>query len=676
MNSVGLAQLADPIHTIGASVAAEAEHDTEMKSEAAIERSGTEGLGLLGRSRRRVLAQRHLGRALIDLAVLALALWGAFSLRFDGSVPDPWMRRMLLMLPWVLITQYFALLAFDVPRCSWRYFGLPEVQRIGAAVALAGGVLLSLRLLAPTLSEWIPAARHSLVPVGAIAADGLLAFLGLSTVRGAARVVGERANLAAIKATREPTRLLLVGAGEAGVAVAREIARRPGLDPIGFLDDDPGKQGVHIHGLQVLGTLDRLAEVCERERVDEILISVARASGALVRRVSEVGDSLSLRVKIIPGIAELIDGKVSLERVRKIAIEDLLRREPAQLDEAAIGQTVRAKVVLVSGAGGSIGSELCRQIARFAPSRLILVERSENALFQIHRELGREFPELELLPMLVDITERARLRRVFAEFRPKLILHAAAHKHVPMLEWNPGAAIENNVAGTRCVAELAHEFEAEQFVMVSTDKAVRPRSVMGASKRCAELLVQDLAAQPGPTRFVIVRFGNVLGSNGSVVPIFKEQIASFGPVTVTHPDMERYFMTIPEASQLVLQAATMGEGGEIFVLDMGEPVRIVDLAHDLIRLSGLTPGEDVAIEFTGLRPGEKLSEELCGSAGLDPSDHPAILVEREQGEDRLSPERFAVGLDELLEAARVPDEPALRAAISALLPTAQLEVPR
>ncbi|HVI01723.1 MAG TPA: polysaccharide biosynthesis protein, partial [Enhygromyxa sp.] len=303
----------------------------------------------------------------------------------------------------------------------------------------------------------------------------------------------------------------------------------------------------------------------------------------------------------------------------------------------------------------------------------LLVERAENALFEIHRELGRSFPGVELVPLLVDITERERLRNVFASHHPDLVVHAAAHKHVPMLEWNPSAAIENNVGGTRCVAELAREFEARQFVMVSTDKAVRPRSIMGASKRCAELLVQDLAAHSSATRFVIVRFGNVLGSNGSVVPIFKQQIAQFGPVTVTHPHMERYFMTIPEASQLVLQAATMGDGGEIFVLDMGEPVRIVDLANDLIRLSGLIPGEDVAIEFTGLRPGEKLKEELCGSAGLDPSDHPAILVERERGDDRLSPELFAAKLRELLDAAEQHDEAAVRAALARILPTAQLE---
>lgn len=658
MNSIGLAE-----SSTGLASGTDVSEDVEVADE-----STTAAARRSARSR---FAVRRVARVVIDFAVLALALWAGFALRFDWNMAHPWMRRMIMMMPWVLMTQYLALVVFDVPRCSWRYVGLPEVQRIGAAIALAGVVLLGLRMAAPTLSLYVPAARHSLVPIGAIAADAVLAFVGLSAVRGIVRVAGERTNN--VVDSREPTRTLLIGAGEAGVMVARELARRPSLEPVGFLDDDPAKHGVQIHGLRVLGPIDRLAEVCRRERVDEILISVARASGSLVRRVSEVGEQLGLQVKIIPGIAELIDGEIGLERVREVAIEDLLRRDPVQLDELAIGNAVRAKIVLVSGAGGSIGSELCRQIARFQPARLLLVERSENALFEIHRELGRKFVGVELVPMLVDITERDRLRRVFADHRPNLVVHAAAHKHVPMLEWNPSAAIENNVEGTRCIAELAREFTAEQFVMVSTDKAVRPRSIMGASKRCAELLVQSLATDPGPTRFVIVRFGNVLGSNGSVVPIFKEQIAKFGPVTVTHPDMERYFMTIPEASQLVLQASTMGDGGEIFVLDMGEPVRIVDLAHDLIRLSGLVPGEDVAIEFTGLRPGEKLSEELAGSAGLDPSAHPSILVERENGEDKPSPERFEAGLTELVEAARDHDEVALRRAIAELLPTARLE---
>jgi FlaA1/EpsC-like NDP-sugar epimerase len=396
------------------------------------------------------------------------------------------------------------------------------------------------------------------------------------------------------------------------------------------------------------------------------LIAVARRNGALVRRVTRIAEPLGVPVKIIPAVHELVDGSVAVERIREVALEDLLRRDPVSLDDAAISAKLHARAVLVSGAGGSIGSELCRQICRFSPRRVILVERNENALFHIHRELEAQYPAIELVPALVDVANYDELRRVFDEQRPALVFHAAAHKHVPMLEHNPGAAILNNVVGTRNIAELAGEHAAGSFVLISTDKAMNPRSIMGASKRCAERLIQRLARESvGTTHYVIVRFGNVLGSNGSVVPIFKDQIARFGPVTVTHPDVERYFMTIPEASQLVLQAASMGQGGEIFILDMGSPVRILDLAHDLIRLSGLIPGEDVPIEFTGLRPGEKLREELCGEGGLEPTGHPSILVEREPVP---LDARLDANLSALIEAAKSGNERAIRRALRRTLP--------
>jgi FlaA1/EpsC-like NDP-sugar epimerase len=604
-------------------------------------------------------------RIFLDLCVLALALWLAFALRFDWDIPKPWIRRMLLVMPWVLLSQYLGLLIFDVPRASWKHFGFLELGRMAAAIATSGVLLMIARLTAPIITQVIPSAQHVLVPIGVVAADVVLAFLGLAAVRAVRRGADEHRRKPVSE--EAPTRVMLVGAGEAGIAVARALARRTSMLPVGFVDDDPLKQGTRIHGVPVRGRIDELATLCRRYSIDEVLICVARANGALVRRVTKDVEPLGLPVKIIPNVEEFVDGTAAVERLRGVALEDLLRRDPAQLDDEAIAADVAARTILISGAGGSIGSELCRQLCRYAPKRVILVERSENALFEIHRELQRSFPTIELVPALVDITEREQLRRVFAEQRPTKVVHAAAHKHVPMLEYNPGAAILNNVVGTRTIAEIAAEFEVASFVMISTDKAVRPRSIMGASKRCAELLIQRLARQASlATKFVIVRFGNVLGSNGSVVPIFKAQIAANGPVTVTHPDVERYFMTIPEASQLVLQAASMGRGGEIFILDMGESVKILDLAHDLIRLSGLVPGEDIAIEFTGLRPGEKLREELSGVAGLEPTGHSAILVEREA--TWLRAERLEGDVERWIEAARGGDERAIRAALRTMLP--------
>jgi FlaA1/EpsC-like NDP-sugar epimerase len=603
-------------------------------------------------------------RITLDLVVLALALWLAFAVRFDWEIPVEWIRRMLLIMPWVLLSQYLGLVIFDVPRASWQYFGFLELGRMAAAIACSGVLLLIARLTAPFVAQVIPSATYVLVPLGVVPIDVVLAFLGLAAIRAVRRGTSERRRKQASEEAAA-TRVMLIGAGSAGVAVARALGRRATLLPVGFVDDDPQKQGTRIHGVPVRGRIDELATLCRRYSVDEVLICVARANGALVRRVTKDVEPLGLPVKIIPNVDEFVDGTAAVERLRDVALEDLLRRDPAQLDDEAIAADVAARTILVSGAGGSIGSELCRQLCRYAPKRVILVERSENALFEIHREILRKFPAIELVPALVDISEREQLRRVFAEQRPSMVVHAAAHKHVPMLEYNPGAAILNNVVGTRTIAELAAEFEVASFVMISTDKAVRPRSIMGASKRCAELLIQRLARQ-AHTKFVIVRFGNVLGSNGSVVPIFKAQIAANGPVTVTHPEVERYFMTIPEASQLVLQAASMGKGGEIFILDMGEPVKIVDLAHDLIRLSGLVPGEDIAIEFTGLRPGEKLREELSGIAGLEPTGHPAILVEREA--TWLRAERLESDVNGLIEAARGGDERAIRTALRTMLP--------
>jgi FlaA1/EpsC-like NDP-sugar epimerase len=472
-------------------------------------------------------------------------------------------------------------------------------------------------------------------------------------------------NKRAIEGVRH--RVLLIGAGEAGVLVAREIRNRPdlGLHPVGFIDDNPFKVGTSIGGLHVLGTTATIAEIAERKRVKRALITIANASGQQIRRISELCRAAGLDTKIIPGIYEIVGSTVNLSRIREIAIEDLLRREPVQLDEEIVGGTIQGRVVLVTGAGGSIGSELCRQVCRFGPQRLVLVERFENALFEIHRELVSAFPHLQIEPRVGDVCDVARMEQVFSSTKPALVFHAAAHKHVPMMERNPGEAVKNNVGGTRNVAQLADRFGVERFVLISTDKAVNPSSVMGATKRVAEIYLQALS-QRSQTRFVTVRFGNVLGSAGSVVPIFREQIARGGPVTVTHPEMTRYFMTIPEASQLVLQAGAMGNGGEIFILDMGEPVRIVDLARDLIVLSGLRPMDDIEIRFSGIRPGEKLFEELSTDAEhADKTRHPKIFIGRIDPHDLNS----VVGaLGTLLATADSDDPEQVRAALADLVP--------
>jgi FlaA1/EpsC-like NDP-sugar epimerase len=394
------------------------------------------------------------------------------------------------------------------------------------------------------------------------------------------------------------------------------------------------------------------------------LITIANAPGQQIRRITELCRDANIEMRIIPGIYEIVGDKVNLSRIREVAIEDLLGRAPVELDEDVVGSSINNRVVLVTGAGGSIGSELCRQICRFGPQRLVLVERFENALFEIHRELASAFPQVPIDPRIADVCDAERMAYVFDAVKPEIVFHAAAHKHVPMMEWNPGEAVKNNIGGTRTVADLADRMGVERFVLISTDKAVNPSSVMGVTKRVAEVYLQALS-QRSSTRFVTVRFGNVLGSAGSVIPIFREQIAKGGPITVTHPEMSRYFMTIPEASQLVLQAGAMGQGGEIYILDMGEPVKIVDLARDLITLSGLRPDDDIEIRFSGVRPGEKLREEIStDSEHADKTRHPKIYI------GRIKPHEWdtvVLGVDTVMSMAHGNTD-LLRAALGEIVP--------
>ena len=566
------------------------------------------------------------------MVLLAVAFGLSFALRFDWSVPPDMLARMTLVLPYVVTLQYATLAFFGAPRVSWRFFSLRDARPFVSAIGVSSLVLVGLRYGIPAIFDGHEFATYLLVPMSIIVLDAGIA-LGLTMVaRAVRRSLLEDAETQVRRTHSVPPhrspRTLLIGAGQGGVSVAQELVRRPelGIVPVGFVDDDPGKTGTRICGVPVLGQSAQLKAIAVRCQADEALITIANARGREIRRLTGLCEAAGLPVRIVPGIHEIVGGTVNLSAIRDVAIEDLLGRPPVRLDESSLSEALGGSHVLVTGAGGSIGSELCRQIARFRPMRLVLVDSSENNLFHIHRELANSFPAIELVPLVGSVTDEMRMREIFGEFRPQIILHAAAYKHVPMMEINPAQAVINNALGTRIVADLAHEFGAREFVLVSTDKAVRPRSVMGATKRAAEIYVQALASR-SETRFITVRFGNVLGSAGSVVPIFKEQIACGGPVTITDPRMTRYFMTIPEACQLILQAARLGKGGEIFLLDMGEPVRILDLARDLISLSGLTPEVDIEIVVSGIRPGEKLTEELWSrSEGTLSTQHPSIFV--------------------------------------------------
>jgi FlaA1/EpsC-like NDP-sugar epimerase len=545
----------------------------------------------------------------VDLAVLASSFALAYLLRFDFRVPADEFRRELIQLPYVVLIQLLALILVGVYTFIWRYVGLAEVRSFCAAAWWSSLALVVLRLSLPEATEeWR-------VPLSVILMDAAFAFGGVLAARVVRRVVYEqgekRRKAAAQPGGGDKKRVLLIGAGRAGMLAAKEIKNRDDLclSVKGFVDDEPNKQGSLIQGVRVLGgtqDLPRLVEECD---IDHVIITVAHASREKFRRILDICEQIPVRVRVIPGLHDILQGRVTFTRISDVQIEDLLGRETVQLEEAEVRRFLTCKTVMVTGAGGSIGSELARQVARFQPASLLLVERAEFALFEIERELRATYPELNVVALVGDVGDRARMHSIFGTHRPQVVFHAAAHKHVPMMESNPAEAVKNNVLATNALGEIAGDFGVEVFVLISTDKAVRPTSVMGASKRVAELVIQDLDRR-FDTRYVAVRFGNVIGSTGSVIPIFREQIRKGGPVTVTHRDMVRYFMTIPEAAQLVLQAGTMGKGGEIFILDMGEPVRILDLAKDTITLSGLKPYEDIDIVFTGMRAGEKLFEEL------------------------------------------------------------------
>jgi FlaA1/EpsC-like NDP-sugar epimerase len=606
----------------------------------------------------------------VDTLILVAAFRMAYLLRFDFDIPPHEAPREFLQLPFVVTVQLLGLRLTGVHTFIWRYIGLAEATTFARAAAYTSLPIFVSRLALPApLLDWR-------VPLSVIVMDTALAFGGLLLARVVRRVLYEthQRQLMARDAGYAVKRVvLLIGAGRAGMLIAREIQGRGDLDIdiAGFVDDDPNKRNAVIQGVKVLGTSDDIPVLVRRLKIDHVVITIAEASRREMKRISDICERTPVRTRIIPGMFELIQGSVNVNRIRDVEIEDLLGRPAVTLDERDMARLLAGRTIAITGAGGSIGSELSSQVCRFNPAKVLLIERSEFALFKVERQLRDDWPGVPLAPLLADVGDEARMRAILRAHAPAVIIHAAAHKHVPMMELNPTEAIENNVLATKLLAELAGECHVDAFVLVSTDKAVRPRSIMGASKRLAELVVQSLNGRY-PTRFLAVRFGNVIGSTGSVVPIFKEQIRRGGPVTVTHPDVTRYFMTIPEAAQLVLQAAAIGNGGEIFILDMGEPVRILDLAKDTIRLSGLRPFEDIDIEFTGLRSGEKLFEEL-GTDGecMTKTRHPKIFVGDIAGPPA---EELQHAIERLACLAQVGDEASIRLLLNDVLREANIEI--
>ncbi len=564
-------------------------------------------------------------------AALACSFVFAYLLRFDFTADQTFQKYAPLILvqaSWIIPLKLIVLLTLGQFHGLLSYFSVPDLRRQLMGLAMGSAVPVAMWLCQNVVH--IDVSPYLLLPGGVIAIDFVLSVLTISGFRLGCRLIRERQSAwSKPNSAQRITRVGIVGAGHMGASLARELSVRSGMGmrPVMFLDDDPRKWNTRVHDIPVIGSPQALLDPKLNGKLDKVIIAMPSAAAKRVGEVVRILQRANLTFETVPSLEQLASGKVKVSQLRPVAIEDLLGREPVELETENIRSILQDRSVLVTGAGGSIGSELCRQIASFQPRVLLLVEQSEGHLFEIEQELIDAGLGSVIVPVMADVLDMPRMHDIFERYQPQVVFHAAAHKHVPMMERHPTEAIKNNILGTVCVATMALEFKVERFVMISTDKAINPTNVMGATKRLAEIFVQSLwASQPEQTKYMAVRFGNVLGSSGSVIPTFKKQIAAGGPVKVTHPDITRYFMTIPEAVGLVLQCGAQGNGGEIFVLDMGEPVKIVDLARQVIELSGLRPGTDIEIQFTGLRPGEKLFEELSYQGeNILPTTHPKIL---------------------------------------------------
>ena len=604
-----------------------------------------------------------------DLVLVVTAVLASYALRlelgpaFAFYLPTAWVMMAVALLVKPVVYYFFGLY-----RRYWVYASVRELRIIAVAVVTASVVVTLILLLIASWGGLTPG-----FPRAVIGIDLILSLLAVGGLRLTVRLLAESGQISQRgNGNGRPREVVVVGAGDAGVLVVREMQRNPQLNmrPVAFVDDDPDKLNKEIYGVRVAGSLADLENVLNHYLKPEVVIAIPTAPGTVVRTVSEVCQRNEVPFRTMPGMYELIGGRVSVNRLRKVNISDLLRREQAYIADTAVGKTIAGKRVLVTGAGGSIGLELCRQVLRWNPEQLAMLGHGENSIFEALLDLKEELPDVDPKPIIADIRDMDRMREVFADFRPEVVFHAAAHKHVPLMEINVEEAATNNVLGTKSVLDAALAAKVERLVYISTDKAVQPASVYGATKRISELLVRE-AAKTGHHNFVSVRFGNVLGSRGSMVPLFQRQIAKGGPITITHPDMKRFFMTIPEAVHLVLQAASLGQGGELFVLRMGEQVRILDLAQDLIRLSGLEPGKDIEIEFTGVRPGEKLSEALWDE-GLDyeTTVHPDIVSVNEA--EVLKGALLQSTIEELILLAREGDAEAVVGLLAERIPGSRL----